>query len=187
MRNLALFIFIFFGAQAFNQVSDAYIRWGDKKLSWEDFAGPIIESSEFDALTYSAISLEFLGENVTLEFEIESIFDPLQSWKKKGVNTYILHHEQVHFDITEYHCRLLKKRLKKHRFKSFQTVESDIQHLFNEAYDKANAMQDKYDKQTNHSLNQKAQKRWNKKIKKLLSKTSSYKKARFVINIAYLL
>jgi hypothetical protein len=61
VRNLALFILVFFGAQAFTQVSDAYIRWGDKKLSWEDFAGPIIESSEFDALTYSAIALSFRG------------------------------------------------------------------------------------------------------------------------------
>jgi len=187
MTRIFVLISLFCSASLFAQVSDAYIRWGDKKLSWDDFAGPIIENSEFDALTYSAISLEFQGENVTLEFEIESIFDPLQSWKKKGVNTYILHHEQVHFDITEYHCRLLKKRLKKHRFKSFQTVESDIQQLFNEAYDDANSMQDKYDKQTNHSLNQKAQKRWNKKVKKLLSKTTGYQKAKFVINIAYLL
>lgn len=187
MRFFLFTYFLGFSFCSCAQVSDQYIRWGDKKLSWNDFAGTVIENSEFDALTFSAISLEFQGENITLEFEIESIFDPLQSWKKKGVNAYILKHEQLHFDITEYHSRLLKKKLKSHRFKSFKTVESDVQQLFDDAYVEANAMQDKYDKQTNHSLKTRAQLRWNKKMQRLLRKTMAYKNPRVVINIGYLL
>lgn len=188
MRLICFFLFVFLlEKQASTQVSEEFIRWSEKKLTWDDFDGPIIENSEFDALTFSAISLEFQGENVTLSFEIEAIFDPLQSWKKEGVNAYILKHEQLHFDITEYHSRILKKDLQKHRFKSFEAIESDIKRMFEQAYTNANKMQDKYDKQTNHSLNRKAQNQWNKKVKSLLSKTKSYKKTSFTIKIDYLL
>ena len=77
--------------------------------------------------------------------------------------------------------------MQKHRFKSFEAIESDIKRMFEQAYTNANKMQDKYDKQTNHSLNRKAQNQWNKKVKSLLSKTKSYKKTSFTINIDYLL
>ncbi|MFT4600694.1 MAG: hypothetical protein ACI857_000870 [Arenicella sp.] len=168
-----------------NAAQEDYIPWG-VKLKWADFQGEIPKNSKFDALTHSAISLNFEGANVTLNFDIETIFSPVDSWKKVGVDDYILNHEQVHFDITEYHTRLLRKRLKAHKFKNFASVEPDIMRIFNEASSAANAMQVKYDDETDHSINRKKQAKWNKKIKKLLSKTSTYKKASFKVSISYI-
>ena len=166
---------------------DNYVYWSERKLTWSDFQGKVPADSKFDALTHSAISLDYEGQGVTLKFNIESIFDPRKSWKKEGVNQYILQHEQVHFDITEYHARVLRKKLKTNRYKSIDTVNDEIRSMFNDSFTKANEMQLKYDEQTNHSMNRKKQRKWNKKIKKLLKKTRSYKHPKLKVDISYLL
>ncbi len=191
MRKLSLILFICvtsvltsFGQD--NTELDDYILWG-KKLKWADFQGEIPKNSKFDALTHSAISLNFDGANITLNFDIQTVFSPVDSWKKVGVNEYILKHEQLHFDITEYHSRLLRKKLKNHRFKNFAAVEKDIMRIFNESSAAANAMQVKYDEETDHSINKKKQAKWNTKVKKLLSKTSAHRKTAFKVSIAYII
>ena len=166
-------------------ISFGQIDWSDGKLKWSDFSGPVPSNSKFDALTHSTISLDFEGQNIILNFTIKSQFNPDKSWKKEGVDAYILKHEQIHFDITEYHARLLRKNLKSYKYKSFATIAPDIQRMFDEASQKANEMQIRYDEETNHSINRKKQAKWNKKIQKLLNKTSSYKKATFKVSIAY--
>ena len=188
-RRLILFLLIIgFSSLGYTQANnklDEYLLWGEK-LKWSDFQGQIPKNSEFDALTHSAISLNFDGANITLNFTIRSIFSPDDSWKKVGVDEYILKHEQIHFDITEYHSRLLRKKLKSYKFKNFASVEPDVMRIFNEASDAANTMQIKYDQETDHSLNRKKQAKWSAKVKKLLSKTNSYKKTSFKVSIAYL-
>lgn len=167
-------------------VSNEYIKWGDRKLNWDDFSGDIPVDSKFDALTHSAINLEFEGEGHLLKFNIETIFDPSKSWKKEGVDKYILNHEQVHFDITEYHARIFRKKLKTRRYKSYDTIEKKITDLFNESFKTASEMQVLYDNQTNHSINRRKQDKWNKKVKNMLSETSSYKNPKLNVNVSYL-
>ena len=166
---------------------DGYVHWNERKLKWSDFQGEIPPDSKFHALTHSAISLDFEGEGVVLKFDIQTIFDPNKSWKKEGVDSYILNHEQVHFDITEYHARLLRKKLKTNRYKSIETISDEVKELFNDAFDNANNMQLKYDEETNHSINRKKQKKWDKKLKKLLNSTSAYRNPKLKVNVSYLL
>lgn len=180
MKGLIVIFFVLL-----TTVGQAQINWADGKLKWTDFSGPIPSSSKFDALTHSTISLDFEGQNIILNFDIKSQFNPSKSWKKEGVDAYILKHEQGHFDITEYYARVLRKNLKTYKYKSFATIAPDVQRMFNEASKAANEMQVKYDADTNHSINRKKQAKWNKKIQKLLSKTSSYKKTNFKVSIAY--
>ena len=169
-----------------NTNDDGYLVWGKRKLKWSDFQGEVPGDSEFHALTHSAISLDFQGEGVILEFNIQTIFDPQKSWKKEGVNDYILKHEQGHFDITEYHARALRKKLKTHRYKSVETIGDEVQNMFNEAYSRANQMQILYDEQTKHSIDKKKQAKWDKKIKKLLSSLNTYKNPKVKVNVSYL-
>lgn len=182
MRGILVCFLVILSGSTFAQ-----IKWAEGKLGWEDFAGAIPSDSKFDALTYSAISLDFEGQNIILNFNIETLFYPEKSWKKAGVDKYILKHEQGHFDITEYHARLLRKNLKSYKYKSFATIAPDVEQMFKEASDAANAMQVKYDHETDHSINRKKQAKWNKKIQKMLSKTSSYKKTNFKVSIAYVI
>ncbi len=182
---ILILVFCLTGWTSYTQ-DDRYVLWGTRSLTWDDFQGPIPSNSQFDALTNSAINLIYDGENASLRFTIETIFDLKGSWKKANVNPYVLQHEQLHFDITEYHSRLLRKKLKGYRFKSFATIESDVKKMFNQAFDNANKMQVKYDKDTNHSINKKKQAKWNRKVKKLLKSVSAYKNPKFQINISYL-
>lgn len=185
IRSYILFLFLFIGNISFTQ-DDQYILWGSRDLAWSDFQGAIPTNSKFDALTNSAINLVYDGENASLRFNIETIFDLQGSWKKANVNNYVLAHEQLHFDITEYHSRVLRKKLKAYRFKSFATIEGDVKKMFNQAFTNANKMQVKYDKDTNHSINKKKQAKWEKKVKKLLKSLKAYKNTKFQINISYL-
>lgn len=196
MRKLypILFIFLIGGvslgsASELNKISneDVYIRWNDRKLNWNDFSGAVPANSKFDALTHSAIDMSFSGEKTTLKFNVKSIFDPDKSWKKEGVTSYILKHEQVHFDITEYYSRVLRKKIKTRRFKSFDTVEKEVMDMFNQTFEEASKMQVKYDNDTGHSQNKKKQAKWNKKIKKMLSSLSSFKNPIMKVNVNYLL
>jgi len=166
---------------------DSYVNWNDRKLNWGDFSGEVPADSKFDALTHSAIDMSFSGEKTTLKFNIKSIFDPEKSWKKEGVTPYILNHEQVHFDITEYYSRLLRKKLKTRRFKSFDTVEREVMEMFNQTFEEASKMQVKYDHDTQHSQNKKKQTKWNKKIKKMLASLNSFKNPIMKVNVNYLL
>jgi hypothetical protein len=171
-----------------SQILDGGTReWRDGKLQWSDFKGEVPADSKFHALTNSAISLEYEGEGNYLIFNIGTIFDSYKSWKKEGVNAYVLKHEQLHFDITEYHARLLRKKIKTHDYESVQSIEKEVKQMFDDAFDNAKEMQIKYDKDTDHSLNKKKQAKWNKKVKKLLQKTSSYKNPRIKVNVSYLM
>lgn len=185
---LILFLFSFVEDKSSQRDGEleGYIQWSHQKLKWTDFQGEVPANSEFDALTHSIINLEFQGEGVVLEFNVETLFDPKKSWKKDGVDAYILEHEQIHFDITEYHSRLLRKKLKTHKYKNFDTIESDVKAMFKEASQNANKMQIQYDEQTNHSINRKKQAKWKKKMKKLMNATKLYKKSKLKVNISYL-
>lgn len=195
MRFVVRFLFVFVSVLAFYsferpstnlQETDSYVYWNSRKLTWDDFSGEVPENSKFSALTHSAISLDFVGEGISLKFTIETIFDQSKSWKKKGVNKYVLNHEQIHFDITEYHARLLRKDLKNHTYSSLESIGEDVRNMFEKASNAANEMQLLYDEQTNHSLNKKKQAKWNKKMKKYLSSTSTYKNPIIKVNVSYL-
>ena len=166
---------------------DGYVRWSDRKLEWSDFKGEVPQTSKFHALTNSAINLEFETVDQHLVFKIESIFDPGTSWKKEGVTPYILNHEQIHFDITEYHTRQLRKELMKKKFHSFATVSREVREMVNDAHEKTGAMQLEYDHDTDHSLNKKKQEKWNRKVARLMRKTDDYQATTIKIDISYLM
>ena len=167
--------------------SDGYIRWGERKLEWSDFKGLVPNKSKFHALTQSAINLEFDTDKHVLEFTIETIFDPQLSWRTEDVNTYMLQHEQVHFDITEYHARLLRKAIINKKFKSFASINREVSEVYHEIHEKAKEMQEAYDHETEHSLNKEAQAKWNKKMSRLLEKMTTFTEPTIKINIEHLI
>ena len=91
-----------------------------------------------------------------------------------------------HFDITEYYSRVLRKKLKTTKYKSLKTISDEVKALFNESFDAANELQLKYDDETGHSLDRKKQKKWDKKIKKMLKSMDTYKNPKLKVNISYL-
>ncbi len=86
--------------------------------------------------------------------------------EKNGLenDTLLLRHEQYHFNITEYHSRLMSKYLNKKKAHSAEDYELELKNIRERMW----KMQEKYDKETNHSLNTEQQSFWENKIKELL-------------------
>ncbi len=185
---LALISLSFFSLQIIEEDRDkSLIYWDDRPLTWKDFKGKTPKNTEYVAMTHSAIDMLYGGENNNLRFIIETVFYPKSSWqKKKLVNDHILKHEQGHFDLTEYYSRLLRKDIAAIEFKKVSTIDAQVTKLFNKYSNQAEKMQDKYDKETNHSIDKEEQAKWNEKIAGFLEETKEYTETVIDLDISYL-
>jgi len=86
------------------------------------------------------------------------------SWVRPGSrDAYGLNHEQRHFDLV----KLVAERFKRKVLADTLTVEDydgQIGYEFLESYREMNRLQEQYDGETRHGLDQEAQERWNRRI-----------------------
>ena len=119
---------------------------------------------------------------MVLEFEIYSYFNPSASWSIPDEQSdYVLKHEQVHFDISELHARMLRQEVQSVPY------SDDFQDKMKEIFDRFNqdqlSMQEAYDGETNHSIIQEEQEKWNERIQKQLEELSDYADTKVVKSI----
>lgn len=176
MKLLFVFIFSFL---LFPQSDSEKILWNEnKKLTWEDFRGKPIPSASFVASTNTGINFQYSytlkNDEVTVEYSVESFFYPDKSWFQPGkVNQHILNHEQGHFDISELHARILRKKLADKKFS--KKIKSEIEGIYRQTEQKRRAMQVNFDAETDHSRNEKKEIIWEKQIAKQLANYESWK------------
>ena len=156
------------------------MTWNEsRRLNWTDFKANPNQDSDAVALTASGItfgySVKTSGERI-IDFSttVEAHFYPNKSWylKEKG-NTYILGHEQLHFDITELHARMFREQLT--QLVVNQNVKGQMQRLHTTINEALAQTQKRYDLQSNHSMNVAAQKKWEAFIQEELKKFHKYK------------
>lgn len=126
------------------------MTWNEsRKLTWADFkARPIINSCAM-ALSASGItfgySVKTSGERI-IDFttSVEAHFYPNKLWylKDRG-NTYILAHEQLHFDITELYVRMFSAQLT--GLVVNQNVKDQMQRLHKAINEAVDETQKRYD------------------------------------------
>jgi hypothetical protein len=159
------------GGQARNE---ELIYWKeDLKLRWADYKGksdPAVGAAASTA-TYLGIDYNFSPKGLT--YKITCSFSKNKSW---GIHktTYILGHEQGHFDIAEVHARVLNKKMAAYKFNR-NTYKNDLRKIYEEVIAEKELMQNKYDEETNHSIEKEKQAEWLIKIKALLKDTEPYK------------
>ena len=145
-------------------------------MSWEHFKGRPDLGSRFKA--NSATGILFSGQigkkdgKYSLNFIVNSYFYPQLSWVAESAKKeYLLQHERLHFDITELHARILRKKLKEI---NFDNGDSDPKEVLDSVYEivekDRREMQTRYDQETNHSLNKEIEAKWQLYIKEQLSK-----------------
>jgi len=117
-----------------------------RQLTWEDFRGR--PNSNWAAVTHYEFEVTIVnnGETVTRQYA-HALFNPSKSWARIK-SERVLRHEQLHFCIAECFARQLKAGM-------------DSDSLWNECY----KVQDRYDLETNHSMDSTAQRRWEELIK----------------------
>lgn len=176
---LSTFLLLLPGLTVQAQLPDDRLPWSAEPLTWKDFSGSPDHSSPFKANTSSGISyywsMKQSGEDIELLFEVKSFFIPGKSWVKAGeVSDNLLHHEQLHFDITELHARKLRKAVKEFDPKKTRNIKPALEAIYKRTEAERAAMQKKFDAETRHSMNKPAQLKWQKYVQEELEKLEDF-------------
>lgn len=178
MKNIFLLVyFIFFAFNVNAQTKPDTIHWKRSyKLRPQDFLGDVESNSRYKAITVSGIEYSsFYDTDTSLKFNVFAIFHKKDSWiVNKKDSSYILQHEQGHFDITEIFSRLLYQRLKEIENKNYSKnkilLNDRITQIVEKTVKQKNIFDMAYDSETKNSLESRQQIKWLKKIENLLLK-----------------
>lgn len=154
--------------------SSAFIPWSERKrLSWEDFSGEPTPDNHHHALTSTNMEMKAKCENNKLKFKVEAVFNPRESWSRNKKSAALLAHEQLHFDLTELHARMLRKRLAEISSPCNRGA-IDLNRYANEAFENWHKEQNKYDHECRHGLNKEKQQEWMTSIAARLQELEQY-------------
>jgi hypothetical protein len=136
----------------------------EQPLSWDDFQGIPRYFSAYGAAISSTVDIAY--DSSAQSYTAFAVQNSSLSWKSAEAveDEEVLEHEQYHFNITEYHARLLNGILAQNKDWDAEraSAELDSTNL------KLNQMQDSYDEQTDHSLIFDQQRWWEYRIDSML-------------------
>ncbi len=165
---------------------DIKIYWSkDKLLTWDDFNGKPAKSSAYDADTDAGFELHtsYKSDARSIVIELQAYFLKNKSCVKQDKKTdYLLKHEQEHFDISEIHARKFRKNLMEEKFKE-KTFSKKLNELNSKYTNEQFKYQQLYDKESDHSRNEKKQLEWDVKIAKDLKELDKYSEPNFTVEV----
>lgn len=150
------------------------VQWEpDRIVSRDNFNGYPNFLTPYSAAIYSNFTYQF-NEADPNSIEVKTLMYPHYSWikSKHGNSDYLYRHEQYHFNISEIHARKFKKAI--------YSLNSTPQNIFgiNAVYKSILAgsymMQDRYDRDCNHSLLIERQKDWEFLVDSILVELAYY-------------
>ena len=149
-----------------------------RPLTWDDFRPRVIVPiAGYKAYTWSGIAIDLSSDDQGIHISTYSYFVPSESWVEKDAGTpELLRHEQGHFDLTELYTRELRQLLEPYQNMDVSEFvrgdgQATVQRLYDETFDRMNAEQDRYDKETGHSVNREKQQAWDADIARRLRTT----------------
>jgi len=148
--------------------SDVIYYRPENKLVWGDFLGKPVEAGITAAITMSGFgysaSMHSSGQNGQLDIKVYCFFNKKKSWVKPGkTTTYILTHEQRHFDVSYIAANIFIDKVQGASMNS-TNYNTLISRIYNECIEIMNDMQDDYDEQTNNGQDKLNQDKWNRFI-----------------------
>ncbi|MDB5226822.1 MAG: hypothetical protein JWN78_1015 [Bacteroidota bacterium] len=181
MKILLLFNIFFFTLIVANALPPAgsdgykeYMTWSpNRKLTWSDFQGKYIPNTSEAALTASSVEYSFSSRGSEFSWNVTAKYFPKLSWSRKSdQSSYILQHEQLHFDITELYARIFRKQLTEN-IKSVKDL-SKIKGMGKQILSEWDKEEDQYDRESEHSINEIKQKEWILNIHQRLDKLKDF-------------
>ncbi|MFN8289869.1 MAG: DUF922 domain-containing protein [Chitinophagaceae bacterium] len=155
------------------QPDEELISWSSsKRLTWSDYKATPDPGSDAAASTTTYLMISYNISDEHFGFKIESKFSRTRSWGLYKT-AYILSHEQGHFDIAEIFARKLNKKMKDYVFNK-RTYQKELKKIYQDILDEKEEWQNRYDKETNHSINKDKQAEWLKKISEALDQYKAY-------------
>ena len=154
------------------EIAETKVYWDAKQnLNWRDFQARPNQNAHLDAYSTLGISYVVLhNTDKVIEMGVYGYFEKDKSWVRKNEKTsHLLKHEQKHFDLCELYRRILKKRFAAFENYTYSNVNYEMKRIFQEVFDEYDQIQQRYDRETNHSLIKLKQQQWNDYIKKQLA------------------
>ena len=144
--------------------TDSTLLWSAaRRLTWADFRGVPGLTEKLHALTSADLNVQVKCANDNLQVSVQAVFRPLESWTKSPDSAPLLRHEQVHFDLTEVHARMLRAALGKLKM-TCEQAQTQLQPLIDAGFANWQRAQDQYDEDARHGLDKEGQARWEKQI-----------------------
>jgi hypothetical protein len=151
------------------------VPWsGSRRLTWQDFKCEPVRNTEAVALTSTSLGISYKVKNNQFIYDISCGFSKRHSWGLLRTS-YILAHEQGHFDITEIYARKLHHELQHYRFNP-ASFKEDINTIYQNIVKGKEDLQNLYDSETDHSRKKVRQEEWLVRIEALLADTAPYQK-----------
>jgi hypothetical protein len=150
------------------------IVWqAERRLSWDDFQSQADMNEPLHAMTSTNIEVQAKCYGQLMQFEVKCVFKTQDSWSKNKQSERLLAHEQMHFDLTEVHARLLRQKLAQTPglCGSDRSRFGKIVDAYFAGWKKE---QDQYDRESNHGLDQQQQLIWEEIIARRLEALSSF-------------
>ncbi|MDT0553699.1 DUF922 domain-containing protein [Urechidicola vernalis] len=176
MNNRRTIFFLLIACIIFQSITaQDNIQWSkSRKLEWKDFQGQPNEDVYAAALTSYKIEITpskvIVDENNNIknfnELTVKAYFYKNHSWVVE-MNDYLLQHEQLHFDIAELFARKMRvefKKLQAEKIANFDTYYG----VYKKLWAACREMQQAFDKESNHSINEVQNNLWVEKINSLL-------------------
>ncbi len=143
-----------------------------KNLKWSDFAAlpkdqGIVAAVTFSGFGYQA-SMSSSGAATDLKIKVYCYFNKSKSWVKPDKKTsYILAHEQRHFDISYIAACIFIDRIQSTVLDKSQ-INTWLPKIYEETVQFMETMQEQYDAETKNGQAPAAQEIWNKKISSMI-------------------
>ncbi len=150
-------------------------RWdGTRRLTWEDFKGPIRAGSadRTAAETSCGIAVEtsLVSSGGKARIYVFNTFEKHASWVRPGKEQDgILEHEQGHWDICELYTRKMQDRFDRTHITG-ATLNRMVNQIYNEVSREYIERQEQYEEETQHGVVEEAQRRWTLQIAKELNR-----------------
>ncbi|MAZ93466.1 MAG: hypothetical protein CMF58_03530 [Lentimicrobiaceae bacterium] len=156
------------------------INWTeDRKLTQSDFkATQKGYKAHTAAITSSSFGYDISIQNGEVNGHIYVRFYCNSSWwNPKSLESdrseEILQHEQLHFDICELYGRKMYKEILTLK-KLNKLNQKNLNRMYSKLEKEYQKYQNRYDKETDHSLNSKSQKRWNARVQDDIVRSQTY-------------
>jgi hypothetical protein len=139
-----------------------------RALTWNDFRGPVPEKTTFAALTATQLIYEYeFDEQGKYTYTVTAYFDPASSYVRLRSEAY-LRHEQTHFRIAFLMAQECMRELKPLQGTGEAGKEkADV--IYARYVNAYNALNEQFDRETDHSVNVVAEKSWEASIAQQLN------------------
>ncbi|WP_299699991.1 DUF922 domain-containing protein [uncultured Pontibacter sp.] len=155
--------------------SNEHVAWSStRKLNWEDFRATPESDNPHHALTAANLAVDARCKDNKFYYEVKCVFLPGESWSKNKRSEKLLAHEQLHFDLTEVHARLLRKQLNT-LGNSCSNLKTNLNTTVGEAFKAWKAEQSQFDKLSRHGLEAETQQQWTESIAQRLKELDAWK------------